>query len=81
LAAALAGFAQLEVADDTEGIRVMFDTVRNLLVFGDGDMYHKLLDDAATFENMLGVLENDPSSTTGRHTAPCSRTQTFFRNQ
>jgi hypothetical protein len=56
----LAGFAQLEVADDAEGIRVMFDTVRNLLVYGDSDMYHKLLDDAATFENLLGVLENDP---------------------
>jgi hypothetical protein len=35
----LAGFAQLELADDNEGIRVMFDTVRNLLVHGDGDMY------------------------------------------
>ena len=56
----LAGFSLLEVADDTESIRLMFDTVRNLLVYGDSDMYHKLLDDAATFDNLLGVLENDP---------------------
>ncbi len=56
----LAGYPQLELADDAESIRVMFDTVRNLLVYGDSDMYHKLLDDAATFDNLLGVLENDP---------------------
>jgi hypothetical protein len=56
----LAGFSQLEVADDAQCIRIMFDTVRNLLVYGDSDMYHKLLDDPVTFDHLLGVLENDP---------------------
>ena len=56
----LQGFSQLELADDSECIRIMFDTVRNLLVYGDCDMYHRLLDDATSFDNLLGVLENDP---------------------
>ena len=34
----LGGFTQLEVADDPESIRIMFETVRNLLVYGDADM-------------------------------------------